>query len=103
MFNGCPEVFRGSPQAYQMMELRGVRPSIATFGTLITAASDAGDLAAVKQVWAWLEASGMEINTTCMNALVNALVKQARPIQSPFPSTIPPLRTIILQTESGEK
>ena len=33
-----------------MMELRGVRPSIATFGTLITAASDAGDVEAVKQV-----------------------------------------------------
>ena len=35
---------------YKTMELRGVRPSIATFGTLITAASDAGDVDAVKQV-----------------------------------------------------
>jgi ferritin-like metal-binding protein YciE len=32
------------------MVQRGVRPSIATFGTLITAASDAGDLEAVQIV-----------------------------------------------------
>jgi len=37
-------------QVYQSMVARGVRPSIATFGTLITAASDTGDVAAVKQV-----------------------------------------------------
>lgn len=37
-------------QVYQTMVARGVRPSIATFGTLITAASDTGDVAAVKQV-----------------------------------------------------
>ena len=37
-------------QVYQTMVARGVRPSIATFGTLITAASDTGDIAAVKQV-----------------------------------------------------
>ena len=37
-------------QVYQTMVDRGVRPSIATFGTLITAASDAGDLDAVQVV-----------------------------------------------------
>ena len=37
-------------QVYQAMVQRGVRPSIATFGTLITAASDAGDLDAVQLV-----------------------------------------------------
>ena len=37
-------------QVYQTMVMRGVRPSIATFGTLITAASDTGDVAVVKQV-----------------------------------------------------
>jgi UDP:flavonoid glycosyltransferase YjiC (YdhE family) len=37
-------------QVYQAMVQRGVRPSIATFGTLITAASDAGDLEAVQIV-----------------------------------------------------
>lgn len=38
------------PQVYQAMVHRGVRPSIATFGTLITAASDASDLDAVQIV-----------------------------------------------------
>ena len=37
-------------QVYQAMVQRGVRASIATFGTLITAASDAGDLDAVQLV-----------------------------------------------------
>lgn len=45
---------------YQAMVQRGVRPSIATFGTLITAASDAGDLDAVQLV----SASGHEQNAS---------------------------------------
>jgi len=42
-------------QVYQAMVQRGVRPSIATFGTIITAASDAGDLDAVQIVRPLLE------------------------------------------------
>ena len=30
------------------------------------------------QVWSWLEESGVEINTACMNAYVSTLAKQAR-------------------------
>lgn len=30
------------------------------------------------QVWSWLEESGLEINTACMNAYVSTLVKQVR-------------------------
>lgn len=62
-------------QVYQAMVHRGVRPSIATFGTLIAAASDAGDLDAVQIAWGWLESSGLEANSTCMNAVVGALAR----------------------------
>lgn len=63
-------------QVYRVMERSGIKPSITTFGTLITAASEAGRYSAVKEVWGWLERSNMEINTACMNAFVTALVKQ---------------------------
>ncbi|KAK9811755.1 hypothetical protein WJX72_009549 [[Myrmecia] bisecta] len=59
-------------KVFGSMRQRGVLPSITTFGTLITAASDAGSYPAVKQE------SGLDINTACMNAFVAALVKQGQ-------------------------
>jgi len=39
---------------------------------------DARPAGAARQVWSWLEESGLEISTACMNAYVSALVKQVR-------------------------
>ena len=60
------------------MRMRGLEPSIATFGTLITVASDAQRYDKVIEVWEWLQQSGMELNITCANAFLSALEKEGR-------------------------
>jgi hypothetical protein len=51
---------------------------------------DAGPAGRGRQVWSWLEDSGLEISTACMNAYVSALVKQARMAAA----TLPPARRL---------
>jgi hypothetical protein len=58
-------------QVYQAMVQRGLRPSIATFGTLITAASDAGDLDAVQLVSASAELMSM-LSTSCCHIVASS-------------------------------
>ena len=65
-------------QVYHNMRMRGLEPSIATFGTLITVASDAQRYDKVIEVWEWLQQSGMELNITCANAFLSALEKEGR-------------------------
>ncbi len=58
------------------MRSRGVEASVATFGTLISIASDAQAYARVKEAWAWLQASGLPVHITCVNSYMSALVKE---------------------------
>lgn len=58
------------------MRVRNLEPSIATFGTLITVASDAQRYDRVIEVWGWLQQSGLELNITCANAFLSALEKE---------------------------
>ncbi len=70
---------RPSPaQVYHLMCRRGVEPSLATFGTLICIASDAGHSAKVKEAWGWLRSSGLEVHVSCANAYLQALIKEVR-------------------------
>eukprot|EP00884_Botryococcus_braunii_P023325 jgi/Botrbrau1/9677/Bobra.0201s0011.1 len=62
-------------KVYGQMVTRGVKPSITTFSTLITAASDSGDFQATKQAWTWLQDWGLEVNAACLNSYMAALVK----------------------------
>lgn len=58
------------------MRNRGIEATVATFGTLICIASDAGESARVKEAWGWLRASGLEVHITCANAYLQALIKE---------------------------
>ena len=60
------------------MRKRGIEPTVATYGTLITIASDAQLSSRVKEAWGWLQASGLECHITCVNAYLQALIKEVR-------------------------
>eukprot|EP00198_Chlamydomonas_reinhardtii_P000668 XP_001690003.1 predicted protein [Chlamydomonas reinhardtii] len=63
-------------QVYCLMRRRGIEPSVATYGTLVCIAADAGASGRVIEVWGWLRASGLEVHVTCANAYLAALIKQ---------------------------
>ena len=65
-------------QVYNLMRSRGVEPTVATFGTLISIASDASDSPRVKEAWGWLRSSGLEVHITCANSFLQALIKEVR-------------------------
>ncbi|KAK9831962.1 hypothetical protein WJX81_003568 [Elliptochloris bilobata] len=65
-------------RVYAALISRGVRPSVTTFALLLAAAAAADSPQTVRLVWSWLEESGLEINTACMNAYVSILVKQGQ-------------------------
>lgn len=60
------------------MRRRSIEPTVATYGTLITIASDAQQSGRVKEAWGWLHASGLEVHVTCVNAYLDALIKEVR-------------------------
>ncbi|KAF5842431.1 hypothetical protein DUNSADRAFT_7040 [Dunaliella salina] len=68
---------RASPtQVYHVMTMRGIEPTVATFGTLVCIAADAQATAHVKCAWQWLCASGLEVHITCANAYLQALLRE---------------------------
>jgi hypothetical protein len=60
------------------MSSRGIDPTVATYGTLISIASDAQDHERVATSWGWLQASGLPINITSVNAYLTALINLVR-------------------------
>ncbi|KAF8058856.1 hypothetical protein HT031_005424 [Scenedesmus sp. PABB004] len=66
-------------ELYSHMLARGVEPTVATYGTLITIASEAQDYSRVKEAWDWLQASGLPVHVTCANSYLTALIKEVRP------------------------
>lgn len=62
----------------QDMRRRGIEPSITTYGTLLTAAADGGDLRMLRDTWSSMLASGMDVNGSCINAYVTGLAKMVR-------------------------
>ena len=67
-------------QLYHHMQQRGIEPTVATYGTLITIASEAQDYRKVKESWGWLQASGLPVHITCVNSYLTALIKEVRNI-----------------------
>jgi hypothetical protein len=58
------------------MQQRGIEPTVATYGTLITIASEAQAYGRVKESWGWLQASGLPVHITCVNSYLTALIKE---------------------------
>jgi hypothetical protein len=58
------------------MQQRGIEPTVATYGTLITIASEAQAYGHVKESWGWLQASGLPVHITCVNSYLTALIKE---------------------------
>ncbi|WIA19333.1 hypothetical protein OEZ85_003965 [Tetradesmus obliquus] len=63
-------------QLYHHMQQRGIQPTLATYGTLITIASEAQAYGRVKESWGWLQASGLPVHITCVNSYLTALIKE---------------------------
>jgi hypothetical protein len=63
------------PQLYHDMLSRGIEPTAATFGALLTLASEVGAWGRVVQTWAWLQASGLPVHVGCANTYLGALLK----------------------------
>ncbi|WIA39598.1 hypothetical protein OEZ86_005682 [Tetradesmus obliquus] len=63
-------------QLYHHMQQRGIQPTVATYGTLITIASEAQAYGRVKESWGWLQASGLPVHITCVNSYLTALIKE---------------------------
>lgn len=57
------------------MRGRGIEPSITTYGTMLTAAADAGDLQVLRDTWRAMIGSGMDVNGSCINAYVTGLAR----------------------------
>jgi hypothetical protein len=60
------------------MQQRGIEPTVATYGTLITIASESQAYGRVKESWGWLQASGLPVHVTCVNSYMTALIKEVR-------------------------
>lgn len=65
-------------KVYALMRRRGIEPTVATYGTLVCIAAEAGAHHRVVEVWGWLRASGLEVHVTCANAYLAALIKLVR-------------------------
>eukprot|EP00879_Flechtneria_rotunda_P000660 GHRR01000774.1.p1 GENE.GHRR01000774.1~~GHRR01000774.1.p1 ORF type:complete len:981 (+),score=385.98 GHRR01000774.1:3353-6295(+) len=63
-------------ELYHQMQQRGIKPTVATYGTLITIASEAQAYGRVTQSWGWLQASGLPVHITCVNSYLTALIKE---------------------------
>jgi pentatricopeptide repeat protein len=59
----------------RQMGARGVDPTPATFGALLTLASEAGAWGRVAEAWEALQASGLPVHVGCANTYLTALVK----------------------------
>lgn len=61
------------------MRGRGIEPTAATFGALLTLASDAGEWGRVVEAWGWLQSSGLQVHVGCANTFLGALLKLVSP------------------------
>lgn len=77
VIKACANAFQvgRAMEVYQEMVRRGVRPSVTTFNSLITAASDSSSYGALLEIGQWLRRADSDVRSNCMNAYVSGLVK----------------------------
>ncbi len=64
-----------TPTPTQDLCARGIDPSITTYGIMLAAAADAGDLGVLHDTWRTLVTSGLEVNSSCINTYITGLAK----------------------------
>ena len=72
------------------MEEKGVRPTVATFGTLMAAAGEAGDCERVRAAWSRLQRSGLPAHVACINTYMAALCAEVGGLVCLSPATPTP-------------
>jgi hypothetical protein len=78
------------------MRARGLEPTAATFGTLISIAADAHAAGRVREAWGELQRCGLPVYIAAANAYLAVLLREVRRnwgcCAYPPPSTGPPCR-----------
>ena len=60
------------------MRARGIEATAATFGSLLSLASETGAWGRVVEAWGWLQSSGLQVHVGCATTYMGALLKLVR-------------------------